>query len=82
VGLLSELKIAKTLDVKGLLCPVPVLKTKRAIAEIGVGEVLEVLSTDPASKADIPAWTRKTGHEVLEIREEGDLLVFHVRRGS
>ena len=79
---MSELKIAKTLDVKGLLCPVPVLKTNRAIAEIGVGEVLEVLCTDPASKSDIPAWTRKTGHEVLETREEGDLLVFLVRRGS
>jgi TusA-related sulfurtransferase len=78
---LSEFKIAKTLDVKGLLCPIPVLKAKRAIGEIDTGEVMEILSTDPAAKVDIPVWARRTGHEVLEVKEEPNLLTFLVRRG-
>ena len=78
---MSEFTIVKTLDVKGLLCPIPVLKAKRAIGEIQTGEVLEILSTDPGSKGDIPVWARRTGHEVLEIKEDGDLLTFYIRRG-
>lgn len=78
---MSEFKIAKTLDVKGLLCPIPVLKAKRTIGEINTGEVMEILSTDPGSKSDIPVWAKRTGHEVLEVKEEANVLTFYVRRG-
>lgn len=59
----------KTLDSQGDLCPVPVIKTSRAIKEVGLGEVLEVLATDPASKPDMAAWSRMTGHTLLASEE-------------
>jgi tRNA 2-thiouridine synthesizing protein A len=60
----------KTLDTKGELCPLPVIKTSKAIAEIAVGQVLEVLATDPASKPDLQAWSKMTGHKLLSFAEE------------
>lgn len=59
----------KVVDTKGLLCPVPVLKTSSAIKEIQLGEVLEVLATDPGSKPDLTAWARLTGNELLKVEE-------------
>ena len=63
---MSEIKISKTLDAKKLSCPLPILRTKKAIEEIGLGEYLEVLATDPGSVADFTAWTRSTGNELVE----------------
>lgn len=65
----SQANPAKTLDTKGLLCPVPVLKTSAAIKEIQVGELLEVLATDPGSKPDLSAWARITGNEIVAVEE-------------
>ncbi|MEM3638228.1 MAG: sulfurtransferase TusA family protein [Conexivisphaerales archaeon] len=59
----------KVLDTKGLLCPVPVLKTSAAIKEIQVGELLEVLATDPGSRPDLAAWARITGNELVSVEE-------------
>jgi TusA-related sulfurtransferase len=59
----------KTLDTKGDLCPVPVVKTSKAIKELGVGQVLEVLATDPGAKPDLAAWSRMTGHTLLASDE-------------
>jgi len=56
---------AKSLDTRGELCPVPVIKTSKAIKEISIGQVLEVLATDPGSKPDLEAWSRMTGHKLL-----------------
>jgi tRNA 2-thiouridine synthesizing protein A len=67
----------KVLDVRGLLCPMPVMKTSEAIKDINVGEILEVLATDPASKPDISAWARMTGNELISITEgEGNPKVY------
>jgi TusA-related sulfurtransferase len=67
--LTSQTNPAKILDTKGLLCPVPVLKTSAAIKEIQVGELLEVLATDPGSKPDLAAWARITGNEIVAVEE-------------
>lgn len=79
---MTEIKPAKILDVKGFLCPIPVVKAKKAIRDVSVGEVLVVLSTDPASKADIPAWTNRDGQELVKTVEDpvGPLFTFWVRR--
>ncbi|MHA1993920.1 MAG: sulfurtransferase TusA family protein [Candidatus Hodarchaeales archaeon] len=61
----------KTLDARGLSCPMPVLKSKKALKEMDIGQVLEILSTDPGSMADIPAWTRTTGQELVLSEELG-----------
>ena len=70
------------LDTRGSLCPVPIMKTSRAIRQVKVGDVLEVLATDPGSKPDISAWTRMTGNELLDVAEEGTPRVyrFQIRR--
>jgi tRNA 2-thiouridine synthesizing protein A len=54
------------LDCTGLLCPIPVVKTSKAIKEIEVGQVLEMVATDPGAPPDMEAWARQTGHELIE----------------
>jgi len=62
--------VAKTLDAKGMLCPKPVIETSKAIKQIAVGQVLEVVATDPASKPDLEAWSKMTKHRLLSFAEE------------
>jgi len=74
------MNIAKTLDAKGLACPMPIVKTKKAMDTINSGEVLEVLATDKGALSDIPAWAKSGGHIVLEQRAEADLLYFYIQK--
>lgn len=67
------------LDARGLLCPMPVIRTEERIKELAPGTVLEVRASDPGVLYDIPAWCRVNGHTVLESREEGDELVVILR---
>lgn len=76
----AETKVDKTVDYKGLFCPMPIVKIAKAIKEIEVGQVLEMLADDPGSKADMKAWARQTRHELLDMREEGGVFKFYVRR--
>jgi tRNA 2-thiouridine synthesizing protein A len=73
-------KVDQTLDCKGLLCPLPVIRTKQAIDKMAVGQVLEMISTDPGSVADMQAWSRRTGHELLEHRQASGLFQFYIRK--
>ena len=70
------------MDAKGLLCPFPVIKTSEAIKQVKVGEVLEVLTTDPGSKPDLSSWARMTGNELVSSTEAGNPKVykFQIRR--
>ncbi|MFP7159681.1 sulfurtransferase TusA family protein [Priestia aryabhattai] len=70
------------LDAKGLACPMPVVKTKKAINDLEEGQVLEVQATDRGSKADLAAWTNTVGHQYLGTVEEGDVLYHYIRKGS
>lgn len=72
----------KTLDCFGLLCPMPIIKTARAIKELEPGQVLEVISTDPGIKADIPAWCRAKGHEYLGFEENGETIRVYIRKAG
>jgi tRNA 2-thiouridine synthesizing protein A len=77
---MEGLEVALTVDAKGLGCPLPVLRAKKGIESIAVGEVLQVLSTDPGSMADFQAWTRTTGHELLAAEERDGIYTYHIRR--
>ena len=79
---MSDIKIAKTLDAKGLNCPLPILRTKKAIAEIGIGEILEVLSTDPGSVSDFQAWTKSTGHEIVDSSEKDGVYRYLIKKAK
>ncbi|WP_338598535.1 sulfurtransferase TusA family protein [Sulfolobus tengchongensis] len=76
----QEVRIAKTLDVRGMYCPGPVLETAKAIKQINVGEVLEVLATDPAAKPDIEAWARRTGNQIVDIQQQGGATRILIKR--
>jgi TusA-related sulfurtransferase len=68
------------LDARGLACPMPIVKTAQAIAGLASGELLEVLSTDPGSLKDFVAWSRTTGHELVEQSSEAGVHRFVLRR--
>jgi tRNA 2-thiouridine synthesizing protein A len=70
----------KTLDTKGHHCPIPVLKARRAIKEVEVGETLTVLATDPASVIDFKHFCNTTGNELVEWTEEGEVFTYVIRR--
>ncbi|OAG27265.1 sulfurtransferase TusA family protein [Thermodesulfatator autotrophicus] len=75
------IKADVTLDCKGLSCPMPLLKTKKAIQKLEKGQILEVLGTDPGSKNDIPGWCERSGHEFLGMKEESGYFVFYIKKG-
>ena len=70
----------QTLDAKGLNCPLPILKAKKAIRALPVGGTLEVLATDPGAVKDFAAFCRTTGHELVEQSTEGNVFRFVLRR--
>lgn len=69
-----------TLDCKGLSCPMPILKLAKELKNIEVGQVLELLGTDPGSKTDVPKWCEKTGNEFLEAIEESGVYKYYIRK--
>ncbi len=68
------------LDVTNLLCPLPVLRTKKAMKTIGMGEVLEVHATDPGSVKDMPVFCQQTGNELVDWRQDGEIYIFRIKR--
>ena len=68
------------LDCRGLLCPLPVLRTKRALGTLAAGEILKLVATDPASVPDMAAFGRSTGNEIVRWSESGGEFVFFVRK--
>lgn len=68
------------LDVSGEVCPRPVLKARAALKRMKPGEVLMVIATDRASRTDIPACVRRTGNELLEVREEENRILYLIRK--
>ena len=70
----------KELDARGLNCPLPILKTKKALADMTSGQVLRVLATDPGSVRDFQAFARQTGNELLSQSEENKEFIFLMRR--
>lgn len=70
----------QVLDCSGLACPMPILKTKKAVDGLQVGQVLQMIATDPGSVSDVESWTKKTGHVLLEHQKDGDKFVFFIKR--
>lgn len=72
----------QTLDCKGMLCPVPVVKLSKAIKEIPAGNVLLLLATDPGSRPDMAAWSKRTGNPILHEDQEGPVFRFWIQRAG
>ncbi len=69
-----------SIDLKGLACPMPVLKTKKALDSMEVGQILFVEVSDKGSKADIPAMLKRTGNELLEMEEKENVFTFFIKK--
>ena len=70
------------LDARGLNCPLPILKTRKALKDVAPGAALRVLASDPGAVEDFPAFCRTTGHELVEASRDGATYSFLIRRGS
>ena len=77
---MSTIQFAGYLDARGMFCPQPVLRTKKALDAIDKDQVLKVETTDPASKSDLAAWTTRTGNELLKVEERSGTLTFFIRK--
>ena len=77
---MTEHQVAKEFDASGLRCPMPILQTKKQMKTIEVGEILKVIATDIGTKKDFPAFAERTGNEIVELVEEGDKLIWYLKR--
>jgi tRNA 2-thiouridine synthesizing protein A len=75
-----ELKPNKVVDLKGLPCPMPVIKISQEITSVAVGQVVEAITTDPGSLADFPAWATSTGQEIVGTDQASGEIRFYVKR--
>lgn len=74
------MNIDKELDTRGLNCPLPILKAKKALADLTRGQLLRIASTDPGSTRDFQAFARQTGHELVEQTTNGDAFIHVLRK--
>jgi tRNA 2-thiouridine synthesizing protein A len=70
----------RQIDCTGLFCPMPIVKTREAMTQMTAGQVLEMLSDDPASDPDMRSWARNTGHELLDVSRDGAVYRFVIRK--
>ncbi len=76
-----EIQIHKEVDARGLNCPLPILRAKKALADMESGQILKVLATDPGSQRDFAAFSKQTGNEIVDVSTTVDkVFVFLMRR--
>ena len=75
-----SVQMVRTLDLKGLSCPIPIVKTAQAVKELASGDVIEALATDPGSVADFAAWCTSTGNELVEQDAAAGVYRFVIRK--
>jgi len=76
----EEIRADKVLDLKGLPCPMPVVKVSKGIKEVEVGQVIQAVTTDPGSLADFPAWAKTSGNEILKTDQDNGQITFYIKR--
>ncbi|MEA3496570.1 MAG: sulfurtransferase TusA family protein [Bacteroidota bacterium] len=78
---LKGLTVAKSVDARGTACPGPLLAAKKAIGELGSGDIMEILSADEGTRKDIPKWANKKGHEYMGTLEESGYFKIFMKKG-
>jgi len=79
---IDVIKEDQILDCSGMLCPMPIVKTSKAIKELQTGQILKMISTDAGSPPDIEAWSRQTGNELLRSTTEDKKYVFFLKKNK
>lgn len=77
---MDVIKEDQLLDCTGLLCPMPIVKTTKAMKELQSGQILKMIATDAGSPPDIAAWSRQTGNELLLSATEGEKFIFFLKK--
>ncbi len=77
---MDKKEITKSLDTSGKCCPMPIVDTNKAIKSLRIGEVLEIIATDPGTQTDIPSWCKRTGNELLSSLEEDNTFKYYVKK--
>ncbi|MEE8434903.1 MAG: sulfurtransferase TusA family protein [bacterium] len=77
---MTEMNVDMELDCRGLSCPIPIIKTKKAIDTLSSGQTLKMISTDPGSVNDVNAWSRRTGNPLLDSQASGSEYVFYLQK--
>ena len=77
---LNNIKADKTLDARGLDCPMPLLKAKKEMDALESGQILEIVGTDEGSKVDLPVWCERVGHSYLGVKEEANFFKFYIKK--
>lgn len=75
-----DIKFDQLLDAKGLSCPLPILKTKKAVETLSKNQVLKVETTDPGSKNDMASWAKRTGNEIVKFQEGSGTFTFFIKK--
>ena len=77
---MSDIKVDQVLDAKGLSCPLPILKTKKAVYTLSRGKFIKVETTEPGSKNDMASWAKRTGNEILKVEEAAGSFAFFIKK--
>ncbi len=77
---MADNNASRILDYKGLKCPMPIVKISQEMPKVKVGDTVEVLTTDPGSLSDFPAWAKTTGQQIVETKQEPGLIKIYVKR--
>lgn len=77
---MDDIRVTSTLDTSGKCCPMPMVETNKAIKQLAIGDVLEIIATDVATRSDIPSWCERTGQTLLASTERDTTLRYWVRR--
>ena len=78
----EEISVAKVMDLKGLACPMPIVKVSKGIKEVEIGEVIQAVTSDPGALSDFPAWAKTSGNEIVKTEQEDKLIKFFIKRLS
>lgn len=76
----EDIKVDKVMDLKGMPCPMPIVKVSKGIKDVEVGQVIEAITTDPGALADFPAWAKTSGNEILQTHQQEGLIKFYIKR--
>ncbi len=76
----DEINVSVKMDLKGLACPLPVVKVSQQVKKMKVGEVLEAETTDPGAHADFPAWAKSSGNEIIKTVKEEKSAKFYIKK--
>lgn len=77
---MNDIRVTSTLDTSGKCCPMPMVETNKAIKQLAVGDVLEIIATDVATRSDIPSWCERTGQTLLASTERDKTLRYLIRK--